>query len=466
MTEDPTRKSASELVQLLRRRRLGAVELTQAFLRRIEHLDGELNCYITVTGEQALRQARRLDREKTPRGPLHGLPLALKDLCATKGVRTTAGSKILGQWVPGFDATVVERWRAAGAVILGKLNMHELAYGVTTNNPHYGATHNPWKLDCIPGGSSGGSGAAVAASLCAGAVGTDTGGSIRIPASACGVVGFKPTYGRVSRYGVVPLSWSLDHVGPLAKTVEDAALLLRHMAGADTRDRTCSTRRVENYRAAVRQSPRGMKVGVPREHFFDLLADEVRSAFDDALGVLKKLGVRIVPVSLPSLLLSQPAELAIMMAEASAYHARTLRERPNDFGADVRGLLELGRLVPATSLVAAQRLRARLAEELAATFARVDALVVPSLAVPAPRIADSAITVEGFTVDVGTALSRNMMPFNLTGVPALAMPCGRSRKGLPIALQLVGPPFGESALVRLGHGYEQATPWHQLPEFG
>jgi len=455
-------KTAAELLRLLRRREVSATELTRAYLERIERLDGGLNCYITVTAEGALRDARRLDRARSKPGPLHGLPLALKDLCATKGVRTTAGSKILGSWVPDFDATVVERWRAAGAVLLGKLNMHELAYGVTTNNPHYGPTRNPWDRARVPGGSSGGSGAAVAASLCAGAIGTDTGGSIRIPAGACGVVGFKPTYGRVSRHGIVPLSWSLDHVGPLAKTVEDAALLLAAMAGADQRDPTCSTRRVGNLRAAVRQSPEGMRVGVPQEHFFDLLSDEVRGAFDGALAVLKRLGVRVVSLSLPSVPWAQPAELAIMMAEASAYHARSLRARPDDFGADVRAFLELGHLVPATTMVAAQRLRARLAAECAAAFERVDALVVPGLAVAAPRIEDQAVAVGGAFVDVGMALSRNMMPFNLTGLPAIAVPCGRSGDGLPIGLQFVGPAFGESAVVRVAHGYEQATEWHTL----
>jgi aspartyl-tRNA(Asn)/glutamyl-tRNA(Gln) amidotransferase subunit A len=455
-------KTAAELLGLLRRREVSATELTQAFLERIERLDGGLNCYITVTAEGALREARRLDRGRIKPGPLHGLPLALKDLCATKGVRTTAGSKILGSWVPDFDATVVERWRAAGAVLLGKLNMHELAYGVTTNNPHFGPTRNPWDPARIPGGSSGGSGAAVAACLCAGAIGTDTGGSIRIPAGACGVVGFKPTYGRVSRHGIVPLSWSLDHVGPLAKTVEDAALLLTAMAGADPRDPTCSTRRVENLRAAVRQSPKGMKVGVPREHFFDLLSDEVKEAFEGALAVLKRLGVRVVSLSLPSLTQAQPAELAIMMAEASAYHGRSLQERPGDFGADVRAFLELGRLVPATTMIAAQRLRARLGAECAAAFDRVDALVVPGLAVTAPRIEDQVVAVGGAIVDVGLALSRNMMPFNLTGLPAVAVPCGQSGDGLPIGLQFVGPAFGESAVVRVANGYQQASAWHTL----
>jgi aspartyl-tRNA(Asn)/glutamyl-tRNA(Gln) amidotransferase subunit A len=457
-----TQHTASELVKLLAGRRVSAREVTQAFLDRIERLDPRVNSYITVTADAAVRDARRLDRSTGRRGALHGLPVALKDLCATKGVRTTAGSKILANWVPSFDATVVERLRSAGAVCLGKLNMHELAYGVTTTNPHYGPTRNPWDLERVPGGSSGGSGAAVAASLCAAALGTDTGGSIRIPAAACGVVGLKPTYGRVSRHGIVPLSWSLDHVGPLAKTVEDAALLLGVLAGPDDRDPTCSTRRVENYRAALRRSPKGMKLGIPREHFFDVLDEEGRLAFDAALATLRRLGVRQVPVSIPSLALSQPAEMAIMGPEASAYHARMLRQRPNDFGADVRFLLEIGRLVPATSMVAAQRLRARLAAECAAAFARVDALVVPSLATAAPRIGQRQVAVGGASIDIGIALSRNMMPFNLTGLPAIAVPCGRTRGGLPIGLQVVGPSFAESTVLRIGHHYQQATEWHRL----
>lgn len=451
---------ASELLGLLVRRRVGAVELTRAFLDRIERLEPHINSYITVTMEAALREARRLDRTRGRRGPLHGLPVAVKDLCATKAVRTTAGSKILADWVPSFDATVVARRRAGGAVLLGKLNMHELAYGVTTNNPHYGATRNPWDVTRVPGGSSGGSAAAVAASLCAAAIGTDTGGSIRIPAGACGVVGLKPTYGRVSRYGVVPLSWSLDHVGPLTKTVEDAALLLGVIAGRDEHDSTCTTRRVDNYRAALRRSPKGVKLGVPREHFFDVLHPEVRAAFDAALATCQRLGMRVRPVSIPSLPQAPPAAVAIMMPEASAYHARSLQARPQDFGDDVRVFLELGRMVPATVMIAAQRLRARLAAECAAAFEQVDALVVPGLPAPAPRITDSLMTIGSETLDVASALSRNTVPFNLTGLPVVAVPCGRSTEGLPLGLQIAGRPFDEGTVLRIAHAYEQATEWH------
>ena len=454
-------KTAAELLALLARRQVGALELTQAFLARIEGVDARLNSYITVTADAAVRTARRLDRQRGRRGPLHGLPVAVKDLCATKGIRTTAGSKILADWVPNYDATVVERWHAAGAVLLGKLNLHEFAYGVTTNNPHYGPTHNPWDAERVPGGSSGGSGAAVAAALCAGAIGTDTGGSIRIPAAACGVVGLKPTYGRVSRHGVVPLSWSLDHVGPLARSVEDAALLLGPIAGRDERDPTTSTRRVENYRAALRRAPKGLTIGIPREHFFELLDDHVRKAFETAVAVLKRIGVRIQSISVPSFVEAQAAAVAIMAPEASAYHARTLRARAADFGADVRSMLELGNMIPAATMVAAQRLRARLASECAAAFQRVDAMVVPALAVPPPRFTDTVLHIGGTAVDPGLALSRNMMPFNLTGLPAICLPCGRSPDGLPIGLQIAGRPFEESTILRLAHGYEQATPWHQ-----
>jgi aspartyl-tRNA(Asn)/glutamyl-tRNA(Gln) amidotransferase subunit A len=453
-------KTATELARLLARREVGAVEVTRAFLDRIERLDPRVNSYITVTAEAALREARRLDQRRGTRGPLHGLPLAFKDLCATKGVRTTAGSRILTDWVPHADATVVERCRAAGAVLLGKLNMHELAYGVTTNNPHFGPTRNPWDLERIPGGSSGGAGAAVAASLCVAAVGSDTGGSIRIPAAMCGVVGLKPTYGRVSRHGIVPLSWSLDHIGPLAKTAEDAALLLEVLAGGDPRDPTCSTRAVPKYRAGIRRSSKGMRLGMPQEHFFELLESEVRAAFDSAVAALKRLGLRTQAVSIPSLPQAQAAEVAIMAAEASAYHARALRSRPDDFGPDVRAALELGRLIPATSLIAAQRLRARLATECTAALQRVEALVVPSVAVAAPRIGEQTLQLGALTLDVGILLSRNMMPFNLTGLPAIAVPCGRARTNLPIGFQLVGRPFDEATVLRIAHAYQQATHWH------
>jgi aspartyl-tRNA(Asn)/glutamyl-tRNA(Gln) amidotransferase subunit A len=460
MSAAPEQHSATELLALLARRQVSAVELAHAVLNRIERIDARINSYITVTADAALRDARRLDRLRGRRGPLHGLPVAVKDLFATKGVRTTGGSKVLADWVPRFDATVVERLRAAGAVLLGKLNMHEFAYGTTTNNPHYGPTRNPWDPECIPGGSSGGSGAAVAAGLCAAALGTDTGGSIRIPAAACGVVGLKPTYGRVSRHGVLPLSWSLDHVGPLTRTVEDAALLLAVLAGADRRDPTSSTHRVANYRSALRRPVRGLKVGIPSEHFLDLLDDTVRAAFDVALQTLRRLGVRVQPVSIPSAPQSQAAELAIMMPEASAYHARHLAARAADYGADVRPLLEMGRLVPATTMVAAQRLRARLASECAHVFERVDAIIVPSLPIAAPRLTDSIVRIAGVTVDVASALSRNMMLFNLTGLPAVALPCGRSSAGLPIGLQLAGRPFDEATVLRIAHAYERATEWH------
>ncbi|HVN83687.1 MAG TPA: amidase [Candidatus Binatia bacterium] len=457
-------KTASELQALLRRRAVSAIEVTRAFLDRIERVDGRVNSYITVMADAALRDARRLDRLRGPRGPLHGLPLAVKDLCATKSARTTAGSKILAGWIPDFDATCVARWRGAGAVILGKLNLHEFAFGVTTDNPHYGPTRNPWDLARVPGGSSGGSGAAVAASLCAGAIGTDTGGSIRIPAGACGVVGLKPTYGRVSRFGVVPLSWSLDHVGPLAKTVGDAALLLAAMAGPDERDPTASTRRVDNYRAATSRSPKGLTIGIPREYFFDLVDDEVRAAFDAAAATLKRIGLRVREVSIPSLIHTQPAEVAIMAAEAAAYHARALATRPADFGPDVRALLELGRLIPATSLVAAQRLRGQLASEFAATFERVDALIVPGLVAPPPRIGDATMEVNRVAIGVPLALGYTMMPFNLTGLPSIAIPCGRARNGLPLGMQIAGRAFDEATIICIAHAYEQATEWHRRPE--
>jgi len=272
----------------------------------------------------------------------------------------------------------------------------------------------------------------------------------------------KPTYGRVSRHGIVPLSWSLDHVGPLAKTAEDAAVLLGVIAGPDPCDATCSARTVDNYRRALQRGIKGVKLGVPREHFFDVVDEEVRFAFDAAVTTMKRLGLRVRPVSVPSLSQAVAAELAIMMPEASAYHARALRERPDDFGADVRAFLELGRLVTATAMVSAQRLRARLGTECAAVFEQVDALIVPSLAIPAPRIAETEVHIDQQSFDVGTALSRNMMPFNLTGLPAISVPCGRSADGLPIGVQIVAKPFAESTVLRIAHHYERATEWHRL----
>ena len=441
---------------LVRDRAVSPVELTGAMLARIERLDPQLGSYITVTAEEALAEARQAEAQAKSGGmlgPLHGVPIALKDLFDTAGVRTTGGSKVLADRVPARDATVVARLRAAGAVLLGKLNMHEWAFGVTTQNPHFGPCRNPWDTSRIPGGSSGGSGAAVAAGLCYGSLGSDTGGSIRIPASLCGIRGIKPTYGRVSRAGVLPLSWTLDHVGPMTRSVRDAALMLSVIAGADPVDPACAAEPVPDYTAALEDGARGLRVGLPRRHFFEGAEPEVLAAAEAAVDVLRAEGAAVRDVDIAGIELAEQVFQVIILAEAAAYHHRTLRERPQDYGADVRARLEPGELYPATHYINAQRLRTRVVLGFLSVFADVDVLLAPTLPMTAPSI-------PGPPVETPNPLTRFTYPANVCGLPALSLPCGFDADGLPIGLQIIGRPFDEATVLRAGRAYERATEWH------
>lgn len=456
--------SVNELARLIRRKALSPVEATQAALERIERFDGRLKCYITVAADRALREARAAERalkRGKNLGPLHGVPVALKDLYLTKGVRTTAGSKLLADWVPEYDATVVTRLRAAGAIILGKLNMHEFAFGPEGVNPHYGTPINPWDPSRLPGGSSSGAGVAVAVGLAAAAFGSDTGGSIRIPASLCGVVGLKPTYGRVSRYGLLPLAWSMDHAGPLSRSVADAALCLQVIAGADAQDPSTYRERVPHYLRALTPHARGLRVGVPQDDFFRALDPEVAKLTSAALGDLKRLGARLKPVHLPTFGPAGAAAVTIISAEAFLCHESALKSRAADYGAEVRGRLMAGEQILASEYLKAQRIRAGALDEFREAFAKVDLLLTPTEPVPAPRLGDETVTF-GETVDsIRNALTRLTRPVNLVGYPALSVPCGFTAAGLPVGLQLVGRPFEEATVLRAGHAYEQATEWHQ-----
>jgi aspartyl-tRNA(Asn)/glutamyl-tRNA(Gln) amidotransferase subunit A len=447
-----------EARDLLRRRRLSPVELTHAFLNRIEAVDHKTHAFVTVTAEAALEQARVAEAEIAHgkyRGPLHGIPIALKDLYNTRGVRTTAHSRVLADNVPLEDATAVARLRRAGAVILGKLAMHEFALGGQPDpRALFPPARNPWDLSRIPGGSSSGSGVAVAAGLCMGALGSDTGGSIRRPASHCGIVGLKPTYGRVSRYGVYPLAWSLDHCGPMTRTVEDTALMLQAIAGADPQDPTASAAPVPDYRAALRAGIQGLRIGVPRHYYFTNEPDvdpQVLAAVDQALDTLRGLGCEVRDVEVPSLADASPAGSIIMTSEAYAYHEKDLRERPDDYGPTRRQFL-IGGLLTAADYIQAQRVRGILREEFAAVLRDVDVLVTPSFPMTAPPFegVDPAASSRGF---------RYLTPFNLTGLPALSVPCGFTAAGLPIGMQVVARPFAEETVLRLGYAYQQATPW-------
>ncbi|HEV2357009.1 MAG TPA: amidase [bacterium] len=421
-----------------------------------------LNAFITVTANAARAQAEEAAREIAAgryRGPLHGVPVSLKDLIETRGIRTTCGSRILTDHVPAYDATVTARLREAGAVLLGKAALHEFAYGVTTNNPHFGPTGNPWALDHIPGGSSGGSGAAVAAGLGYASIGTDTGGSIRIPASLCGVVGLKPSYGRVSRYGVFPLSWSLDHPGPLTRTVEDAAIVLQAIAGPDPRDPTTAGHTVPDFRAAVRREVRGLRVGVLDDPYHREVEPRVRIAFDAALDVLRGLGLRLAPIAVPHAAEAFTAQLAILQVEATSVHERWLAERPQDYGPETLERLRQGYFVTGTQYLRAQKARGLMLEEFTELLRRVDALVLPSTPIVAPGIGQTTVEFGGRTVDTRAQLTRFSRLFNFVGAPALSVPCGFG-DGLPVGLQIAGRPMDEETVIAIGAAFERANPWH------
>jgi aspartyl-tRNA(Asn)/glutamyl-tRNA(Gln) amidotransferase subunit A len=448
----------TEAAAALRERRVSAVELAQESLAAIARAQPALNAYITVTEELALEQAAEADRELAAgldHGPLHGIPVAYKDLFFTRGVRTTAGSAFYADFRPEHDAAVVERMRAAGAVTTGKLNLHELAYGITSANPHFGPVRNPWNREHSPGGSSGGSGAAVAAGLVFAAMGTDTGGSIRIPASFCGTVGLKPTYGRVSRYGVFPLGYSLDHMGPLTRTVRDAALVLETIAGYDGRDPASSRRPTGEYVPPPGVSIRGMKIGVPENFYFERLDPEVERAVRGALQTAEQLGAELHPVRVPDVEALNTVARLVLLAEASAVLQKHLGDR-SKFGADVLALVDQGRMVPAVDYLDAQRLRRRLQAEFARLWREVDCLATPTTPTTAPRIGQTTIRVGEHEEDVRLLTTRPMRGINALGLPALSIPCGVSAAGMPIGMQIVGPAFGERAVLDFGAALEDA----------
>ncbi len=454
MSDEVAYATIRELGARYRARSLSPVEVTRALLARIEKLDPVLHAFVTLTAEGALADAREAEaalRRGDPR-PLLGVPVGHKDIYLTKGIRTTGGSALLADWVPDEDATCVRRWREAGTVLLGKLITHEFAFGIQMPGHRFAPARNPWSLEHIPGGSSSGSGAALAAGLLAGATGSDTGGSIRGPAAFCGVVGIKPTYGRVSRAGVLTLSWTLDHAGPLARTVEDCAYLLQALAGHDAADPASSRAPVDDYVAALGRDIRGVRIGVPRDYFFEGIDAEAAQAFEAALGTLRTLGAEVRDVTIPSLA-ATPAFMLILTAEAFAYHERDLRERPELYGDVLRERILTGALVTAAEYAQAQRLRARPCVETADALRRVDVLATPTTPRPATPFAVAQDPNLGFP-------RSNMPPFNLTGSPALALPCGFSSSGLPLSLQLAGRPFEEALVLSVGHAYERATPWH------
>ncbi|HEY7491966.1 MAG TPA: amidase [Candidatus Tectomicrobia bacterium] len=449
--------SMAELAPRLASGEVSPVEVTEAVLARIEQYDTRLNAYITVLAESARQAARAAEaamRAGTYLGPLHGMPIAVKDLYATRGVRTTFGSPLFADWVPDYDAAVVERLKGAGAVIIGKVNLHELAFGTTSANPHYGAVHNPWNLACHPGGSSGGSAAAVAAGLAYGALGSDTGASIRQPAACCGIVGLKPTYGRISKFGALPLSWSMDHAGPMTRTVTDTALMLQGLAGYDARDSGCVSHPVPDYTAQLTSGIRGSKIGVARDYFFADCDPEVASAVEATLDVFRDLGATVEEITLPDMQAARAAGTVILFAEATAYHANDLRQRPEAFSEEVRALLEMGDFYTAVQYVQAQRLRRHLTTETSRALAAFDAMVMPTSPVPATPITPDP-------PGHAALRPRNTLPFDLISLPAISVPCGFTSAGLPVGLHIVGKAFDEAGVLRVAYAYEQAAAWHR-----
>ncbi|HEX3722343.1 MAG TPA: amidase, partial [Nitrolancea sp.] len=434
--------------------------LTRIELERISALDSRLNAYITVLADSALQAAMSADvrLKQGERLPLLGVPIAVKDLFNTSGIRTTGGARILADNVPDEDATVVRKLYQAGAVLLGKTNMMEFAYGYP--HPDFGETRNPWALNRTAGGSSGGSAAAVAAGMAYGALGSDTGGSIRSPASYCGIVGLKPSYGRVSRHGVLPLAWSLDHVGPLTRTVADTAVLFDVIDGFDLADPASA--RLE--RAVVSESlahdVAGLRVGVIDEMFQSFVQPEVRQLIYDARDQIERLGVHMESITVPHLDLIAPIIDPIVQAEAASYHRHTLAERPNDFSTEVRDNLRLGATIPAIDYLDAQRARRWLLESLTDALNRYDVLLYPTQPIVAPNL--NSYQAESNTDDDVLEIEiRHTGLANLTGHPALSVPAGFTSDGLPVGVQLIGRMFDEATILRLGRAYEQATEWHQ-----
>jgi aspartyl-tRNA(Asn)/glutamyl-tRNA(Gln) amidotransferase subunit A len=452
-----------EAAAALRRRAISSRELTAACLRVIEQQNPRINAFLTVTADLAMAAADQADAELaagTDRGPLHGIPIALKDVYSTRGIRTTCGSLLFKDHVPDHDCAVAERLAAAGSVLLGKVNMHELAYGVTSSNPHFGPVRNPWNTERVPGGSSGGSSAAVSAGMAFMAMGSDTGASIRVPGAFCNVVGLKPSYGRVSRYGIMPLDYSLDHMGPLTLTVRDAAVCLQAIAGPDHRDDTSSQAPVDAYLPADSVSMREIRVGVPENYYFDHVEPEVNAAVRRMVQTAAGLGARVEVVRVPDIAALNAVGRVILLAEASATFER-FRDRRDEMGDDVRVLFDQGALLPATAYVNAQRLRRLFRDQFLQLFAGIDVLLTPTAPTVAKRIGETTIDVGGQQEDFRLATTRLVRGMNVIGFPAISIPAGFGEAGMPIGLQIVGAPFSEQLLFRVAAALEDATQFYK-----
>jgi aspartyl-tRNA(Asn)/glutamyl-tRNA(Gln) amidotransferase subunit A len=455
MTADELKKlTLAEALRMIASGAVSAKEIRDAVYSRIDRLNSQTRAFITVVD--------RVHSNADPQSSLRGLPVAAKDLFDTKGIRTTAGSKVFADRVPEENAACIERLHDHGAVIVGKTNLHEFAFGLTTVNPHYGAALNPWDLSRTTGGSSGGSANAVSLGMGLASLGTDTGGSIRIPAALCGIVGLKPTYGRVSVRGVTPLSWSFDHAGPMTKTAEDSAILLEIISGHDPGDPYTRIVSVPRYSNALNQNIRGLRVGVPTSYFFEKISSVVEAAVRKALQELERMGAEVVPVVMPGISIHRAVWLQIATAEAYSFHEPYLEKHAALYGSDVRARLEPGRKLLSVDYVRAQRARTMLKDECKRLFEKVDVVVTPTTPIPAPRIEDLNKPWSTASSEIAlTALARLTRYFNVVGLPAISIPCGFTPEGLPIGVQIAGKAFDESTVLRVAHAYEQSARWYE-----
>ena len=451
--------SLREVAERLRRKEVSPVEVTQACLDRIQAVEDKLTAFVLLTADPAMAAARQAEREIAAgqwKGELHGVPVALKDLYDIKGLPTTSSSKVRANYVAPDNSACTVRLQQAGAVIVGKTHTHEFAYGISTPT-----TRNPWNIEHMPGGSSGGSAAVVAARGCYMGMGSDTGGSIRIPASVCGTVGLKPTYGRVSRYGVTSLSWSLDHVGPLTRTVADAAVCLNALAGHDPRDPGSADEPVMDYTAALGKGVKGLRLGVPNNYYFDHVDPELEALVRAAIDRLGAEGVEVREIEIPLADQIMAVEFGLCLPEASAYHMEMLRDRPDDYQEDVRLFLEAGEMVPATRYIQALRVRQVMKAAWRRLFDQVDAVIAPAVPSPATKVGQKTVTWSDGTEEPITPLFvRLSAPANVTGLPAMAVPCGFTQAGLPVGFQAIGRPFDEATVIRIGDAYQRMTDWH------
>lgn len=456
-------KSVAELAPLLKTRKLSPVEVVRAFLHQIETLNPKVNAFITITADAALEQARKAEKEIAAgryRGPLHGLPYAPKDMLATQGIRSTNGAKVTSDWIPGYESTVTARLNEAGAILIGKLNLLEFAMG-SGRKGLVGPARNPWDLSHSPSGSSSGSGAAVAAGMVPLAIGTDSGGSIRSPARSCGIVGLKPTYGRVSRFGVTTLSWTCDHVGPMAKTVADVARMLQVIAGPDPRDDTAATAAVPDYAKSLTGNIKGLRIGVPTEYFFNGINAETEAAVRRAISLLEKLGAVLVDVKVRNAALSGPASWVILMSEAAAFHERRLKENPDLFEPLVRERLEVATFNSAVDYIKALRVRTLLMEEMRRVFRTCDVIALPA-GNAAPKLDTEIVGTDAPSGPPSPPRPDSWTIANMAGIPAIVLPCGFTAgpPSLPLGIQFYAKLFDEAALFRVGHAYQSATDWH------